>query len=30
MNGLKMVIITIMFHRWDKNGRDSNASKVIS
>ena len=27
---LNVVIMTIMFHRWDKNRRNSNVSKVIS
>ena len=27
---LNVVIMTIMFHRWDKHRRNSNVSKVIS
>ena len=30
MKRLNVVIMTIMFHRWDKYMRNSNVSKVIS
>ena len=30
MKRLNVVIMKIMFHRWDKYGRNSNVSKVIS
>ena len=30
MKRLNVVIMTIMFHRWDKYRRNSNVSKVIS
>ena len=30
MKRLNVVIMTIMFRRWDKNWRNSNVSKVIS
>ena len=30
MKRLNVVIMTIMFHRWDKHRRNSNVSKVIS